>query len=163
VAVTDFVCASLCRMLRLTVLGLDTLNLAALLVLPLLIFLTEYYLSWGTRKSPQPRESQTWLILWQNLLVLVSTIRVAWMLQMTTPRPSYTPPNILLLSSHLSLTSSSPKRLPLATALTLLTLTVFVWVEGTQEVLWSRRCKPRGGFNGGRFTEGLCVCVISAT
>lgn len=35
------------------VLGFDPLNLAALLVLPVLIFLTEYYLSWGTRKSPQ--------------------------------------------------------------------------------------------------------------
>jgi len=48
-------------MLRLMVLGFDPLNLAALLVLPVLIFLTEYYLSWGTRKSPQSRESQTQL------------------------------------------------------------------------------------------------------
>jgi hypothetical protein len=45
-------------MLRLMVLGFDPLNLAALLVLALLIFLTEYNLSWGTKKSPQSRESQ---------------------------------------------------------------------------------------------------------
>ena len=53
-----YACAFLCRMLRLMVLGFDPLNLAALLVLPVLIFLTEYYLSWGTRKSRQSRESQ---------------------------------------------------------------------------------------------------------
>ena len=59
VAVTYYACVFLCRMLRLMVLGFDPLNLAALLVLPVLIFLTEYYLSWGTKKSPQSRESNT--------------------------------------------------------------------------------------------------------
>jgi hypothetical protein len=50
-------------MLRLMVLGFDPLNLAALLVLALLIFLTEYNLSWSTKKSPQSRESHTWLYI----------------------------------------------------------------------------------------------------